>query len=76
MNKLISVVDRRFWWKGGEARIMASVDGYWMARKKGCLPFVVSEKEAIMSDFEHMMAECKTGDAGNPAPPATEPGGR
>ena len=52
-SRLDSVVGRRFWWKGDMARVMATAEGYWMARKTGCAPFVVHEEDAIDSDVRH-----------------------
>jgi len=34
-----------FLWKGDQARIMAIAEGYIMARKKGCYPFLEPIKE-------------------------------
>lgn len=36
----------KFLWHGGEARVMAVADGYVMARRSGCAPFLVPLKEA------------------------------
>jgi hypothetical protein len=32
---------------GDHVRIMAFTEGYYMARRKGCMPFVKHEKEMI-----------------------------
>lgn len=44
-TKLNALVGQQFFWRGDWARIMAEVDGYVMARKKGCMPFVVHMKD-------------------------------
>ena len=33
------------WWHGGPARKMVEAEGYIMARRKGCMPFVVGRRE-------------------------------
>tara|TARA_R110000744_G_scaffold300691_1_gene409826 strand:+ start:52 stop:216 length:165 start_codon:yes stop_codon:yes gene_type:complete len=33
------------WDEAGEVRVMARADGYAMVRRKGCMPFAVSEKD-------------------------------
>lgn len=40
-------VGEKFVYMGDVARIMAIAEGYVMARKKGCFPFLVTVKEAV-----------------------------
>ena len=55
----VSLVGRRFWWCGGYARVMATAEGWWLARKKGAMPFGVREDEAVESDCKHMLSASK-----------------
>ena len=40
----------KFMHRGSEAKVMAAADGYVMARLPGCMPFVISEKDARQHD--------------------------
>jgi len=44
-----------FLWKGDQARIMAIAEGYIMARKKGCYPFLEPIKEVEASQVRRCM---------------------
>lgn len=52
-------VGDKVFWKGGEVRIMAIAEGYVMARRKGCYPFLepVSEIEAAQQSVQSDGAE-------------------
>lgn len=45
-------VGDKFFWKGDDARVMAIAEGYIMARKKGCYPFLASVKEIEAAQME------------------------
>lgn len=38
------------WDEPGEVRIMALAEGYAMVRRKGCMPFIVSEKDLHLKE--------------------------
>ena len=41
------------WREAGEVRVMARAEGYAMVRRKGCMPFAVSEKDLYDKETDH-----------------------